>query len=353
MCADCHCPVYQGGDPLRYAADELQADRDFVLHCVRHNPANVQHASLALRADASVMLESLVVADGERTSLGTFKERSNGGTFEFADPSLKADPAFVIAALRLARPPPPAPAGASPSAAASQLTPQLTPAPGGSRGRGEPPAADWQSAPSWHHAAERIQRMQSLRSQGGMHYEFAVQSGRLQWLLEEAPGSVWIDASVLLSAIDVAMGTFVLLYPAEDIELFPRSGGLMSNVISMPTSASTDDAEHFHNTSSVVEGVVRLEAEATAEATANAAANATAEATAEGPLTDTSGAIKPQYADALLQRRGERRIMLPAVCHDGLALRFASAPLQDDAEVVTGARCRRRRRACMPPPHSQ
>ena len=186
-----------GGDPLRYASEALQADRDFVLHCVRANPSNVQHASDALRDDFEVMMASLEVADGERTSLGTFKERSNGGTFEFASPALRSNPAFVIASIRLARPP---------EGSVGDSTTIQEGSVGG-------------SATIQEGAVGGSELMDGSVDAKELERLCAIQGGRLSSLFqgEDVQCEVWLRRDVTLAGIGVMLrGTWPLLLPLEE-----------------------------------------------------------------------------------------------------------------------------------------
>lgn len=111
-----------------------------------------------------------------------------------------------------------------------------------------------------------------------MQRSFYIQSARLEWMLEYAPAAIWLEREVLQAAIEVVMGTFVLLYPTEDIYL-----------------------------------------------------------QSPGELSDECGIILPQISAALDELRADRDLMLMAVRHDGLALRCVAAALQDDQDVVLAA----------------
>ena len=262
-----------GGDPLRFASDALRADREFVLHCVMHNPANLQHASEALRDDREVVMASLRAVDGERC---------NGGTFEFASDALRADAEFVKAALRLVQPS----EAEARALAAARLDRTLD-------------------------AQRLLCDPRSLREPSPSHEAWHLHVGRLRSLLHcwdhPVPPAVWLRRDVLLTAIDVCVGTFPLLYPSDEIPFFvthfgaPLEGSIAG--APPPTLASNPGA----------------------------------------PQTPRD----PEHAAALSRLRGDREVMLAAVRHDGTSLRCASVALRDDRDLVRGAPL-----PPAPPPHT-
>lgn len=306
-----------GGDPLRYASAELQADREFVLHCVRFNPSNVQHASAELRDDFDVMMASLQVADGERTNFGTFKERANGGTFEFASAALRSNPAFVIAALRLAK----------------------------------VPASTFEGTDDAQEAEH--------------HRLMHIVNGRLDSMFKgELECEVWLTREVTLVGIDVTFwGTWrLLLPPEEDFGVWHETGifpfhereyfeeheaallALRADTDVMLAAVRHDGAalrcasEALRGERDIVMAAVANNGSALEYASATLRDDEEVVRTAlDAPVGRLKGAFRQPFQFASERVRALKDIALIAMQRDGMMLHYASRELQGDREVVLAA----------------
>ena len=77
--------VQQNGGALRYAAEPLKADREFMLAAVQQNGSALVYAAEPLKADREIVLAAV---------------QQNGGALQYAAEPLKADREIVLAAVQ-------------------------------------------------------------------------------------------------------------------------------------------------------------------------------------------------------------------------------------------------------------